>query len=139
MPNGLDPIPLAMIVCDAIHVDPSTGKRALLGLFTTIFSTEFPVKVPAMAVYATITECRGAFAVALQVIDANEEREPVARVEAEATSDSPLATLEIDFNLVGLEFPEPGEYRVQLFAAEAYLCERRLLVLQSPSREAPHE
>jgi hypothetical protein len=31
MAEGLEPVALAMVVCDAIHIDPATGKRFLLG------------------------------------------------------------------------------------------------------------
>lgn len=126
MADGLEPVPLAMVLCDAIHVDTTTGKRTLLGLFTAVFSSEYPVRLPALSVYASITECRGTFPIVLQVVDANEEREPICRIEGEASYDNPLGILELDFRLGVVEFPEPGEYRVQLFAAGAFLIERRL-------------
>lgn len=55
MPDGLEPLPLAMILCDAVHIDPTTGKRTLLGLFSTLVSSEFPTVVRSMAVHVSLT------------------------------------------------------------------------------------
>lgn len=90
MPDGLEPLPLAMILCDAVHIDPTTGKRTLLGLFSTLVSSEFPTVVRSMAVHVSLTECRGNLAVILQVVDANEDREPIATEEGDVQSDNPL-------------------------------------------------
>jgi hypothetical protein len=35
---------------------------------------------------------------------------------------------ELDLMAGGLSFPEPGEYRVQVYASGAFVIERRLLV-----------
>jgi hypothetical protein len=129
MSGGLAPAALAMIICDAIHVDPGTGKRTLLGLFSAVMSTEFPALVPAIAVHVALTECRGKFSVLLQVVDANEEREPVGKLEGDVEFDDPLGILELDFRLGNLEFPEPGEYRFQLYVSDEPIIERWLLLL----------
>src|SRR4051794_24878452 len=117
MAEGLEPVVLAMVVCDAIHLDPATGKRFLLGTFSAFFSQDFPLTVRSMAVYVVLTECRGSFPIALQIVDVNEDRDPIVRMEGEISSSDPLAGLEIDFRLGGFQFPEPGEYRIQLYAA----------------------
>lgn len=139
MGDGLEPVGLAIVVCDAIHTDPATGKRSLLGLFSVIFGREFPLKVPAMAVYVSLTECRGKFPVILQIIDVNENREAVSRVEGEVEFDNPLGMLEIDFRLGELQFPEPGEYRVQLYAAGEPIIERRIVIAPLPAMEQNDE
>jgi hypothetical protein len=38
-PLVVNPYPLAMVVCDAIWLDPATGKRTILGCFSTIVSS----------------------------------------------------------------------------------------------------
>jgi hypothetical protein len=41
----------------------------------------------------------------------------------------PTEEVEAVFRLVDLVFPEPGDYRLQLFAAGQFLQERRFLVI----------
>src|SRR5438874_8924488 len=52
------PFALSMIVCNAIHLDPSTGKAFILGRFESIAATAFPAIHPEMAVFAEVTGCR---------------------------------------------------------------------------------
>jgi hypothetical protein len=135
MPSGLEPMPLALIVCDAIHVDPATRKPTLFGLFGTLASHVFPFAVPSMAVYVSLTECRGTLTAVLQVIDANERREAIVRQEVEVHSDDPLDIVEFDFHLTDVEFPEPGEYRVQLYVGDDHIIERRMNVIRPAGEE----
>jgi hypothetical protein len=136
MPDGTEPHVLAMVVCDNIHVDPGTGKRTLLGTFSGLFSHRFPTAYPLMAVYVAMTDCRGKFPVLLQIVDVNEERDPVFRIEGEAESTDPLLVMELNFLLGNVVFTQPGEYRVQFFAAGEPLMERRLIVSTPPTPPA---
>ena len=45
MPEGNEPVALAMVLCDGIHIDPGTGKRTLLGLFNSACSPELPARI----------------------------------------------------------------------------------------------
>jgi hypothetical protein len=46
-----------------------------------------------------------------------------------------LAVIEMGFDIVGITFPAPGEYRFQLFAYGEFLMERRMLVIQAPGAQ----
>lgn len=69
---GIPPYALALVVCDAIWRDPSTGKRTILGCFSAILADEFPATHPGMAVYAAITDGHGTVPIALRLVDADE-------------------------------------------------------------------
>jgi hypothetical protein len=137
MPDGLEPIALAMVVCDAIHIDRETDKRTLLGIFSTVRRRQFPVLIPEMAVYAVLTECRQQVTCTLQIVDSAEEREPLLRLDGDLDVDDPLRVIEAEFHLRDLEFPEPGDYRVQLYASGTIIGERRLLFVSD--EEDTHE
>jgi len=139
MPDGLEPIGLAMIICDGIHVDPGTGKRTLLGLFSAVVTKEVPVTVGHMAVYVAITECRGKLPVMLQIVDVNEERAPVAKIEGEVELHDPLGMVEIDMRMGNVVFPTTGEYRVQFYAEGSPIIERRIVIFSPPKPEASDE
>jgi hypothetical protein len=129
----MQPVGLAMVVCDAVWRDPATGKHTLLGTFSALFARQFPLRWPMMAVYCAVTECRGKVPVSIRIIDTNEERDPVAVSPGEIDLDDPLGVVEMVHMLGNLVFPEPGEYRVQLFADETLIVERRLVVTHPPA------
>jgi hypothetical protein len=37
---------LAWLLCDAVHIDPGTGKHTILGVFSNIMAKRFPVVHP---------------------------------------------------------------------------------------------
>ena len=45
------PLPQAMIVCDNVHRDQSSGKYFLLGTFSTIVAAQVPCQHPAMFLF----------------------------------------------------------------------------------------
>jgi hypothetical protein len=124
------PYPLAMVVCDNIHRDPGTGKPFLLGCFSVIHAKEFPAIHPLLALYVSVTNGRGTVPFKVQLVDANEERDPIWVVEDEVEFADPRMVVDIYFLLCNLTFVEPGEYRFQLFASNEFLMERRVLVAQ---------
>ncbi len=130
------PYSLAMVVCDAIYVDPQSGKRSITGVFSQIHSAiAFPITLHAMAVYVALSEWIGTHTLALQLVDMTEEAAPLFRMEAELDYNDPLEVVEIDFRLGGVTFPAPGKYRLQLFAGTSILHERLLIAV--PFTEAP--
>lgn len=123
------PYPLAMVVCDNIHRDPGTGKSFLLGCFSVICASEFPAIHPCLALYVSVTNGRGTVPFRVQLVDVNEERDPIWVEENEFELPDPRVVLEMCFCLNNLTFTEPGEYRFQLFACKKFLMERRILVI----------
>lgn len=119
---------LAMVICDAIWHDPYTGKRTMLGLFSGIGARTFPAAQPIISVYVAMTEIYGKIPIRLRLIDADEERPPLTELRGEIESSEVLAVAELDWQIEGIVFPEPGEYRFQLFCGSEPLMERRIVV-----------
>ena len=124
------PFALSVGVCDLLYRDRGTGKRFILGCFSTIHAKLFPVKHPALGVYLDLTNGRGQVSIKVQIIDSDEDREPIWTTELEFDFSDPRMVAELDFMVGGLEFPEPGEYRVQAFANGEFIIERRLLLIR---------
>lgn len=122
------PIPLTLLVCDGAHRDPSTGKWTLLGLFNSIQSGQFPSVHTQMVAYLALTDANGKIPIRLQIID-EESEEPVFRVDAELTIHDPRAVAEIVMPICDVEFQRPGDYRLQAFAANEFLMERRITLV----------
>jgi hypothetical protein len=52
MPKAPDPI--ALILCDGVHVDPTAAKMSLVGLFTSLRFPSFPTPVHRFTAYAAL-------------------------------------------------------------------------------------
>src|SRR5579863_7796974 len=53
------PIPLAMIVCDGCYKDPFTNKHTLIGTFSALAGSSFPISHPHVVVYLALTNGHG--------------------------------------------------------------------------------
>jgi len=129
------PYPLAMVICDMVWRDPYTAKCTLIGTFSAICSAEFPAVHPVLSVYISLTDGRGVVPIRLVLVDADEEREPIFQQDQDIEFVDPRAIVELVFVTGGVQFPDPGEYRLKLLAAEEFIMERRILVLAPPAEE----
>lgn len=120
---------LALVIADHVHRDDTTGKFFILGIRASIGAASFPLNCPSLAVYASMIDGRGATPMRLRLIDVDEAREPVLEFETTVNFLDPTDELEVAFRLADLVFPEPGDYRLQLYGAGQFLRERRFLVI----------
>jgi hypothetical protein len=127
---SIPPYALALVVCDAIWRDPGTGKRTILGCFSMIGAKSFPTKHPFMSVYAAVTDAHGIVPITLRLVDVDDSGSPLAEIKVKPEVEDPRAVLELEFALVNVVFPAPGEYRLQLKSLEVLLLERRIVVMQ---------
>jgi hypothetical protein len=128
------PIVLAMVLADTVLVDVATGKNTIQGTYQTLVAPAFPYTHAAVVVYVALTEGHGATTVQLRLVDRDEARPPIFELESQVSFPDPLTDVEIVFAQPGVVFPEPGEYRLQLFAGNAPLLERRLEI--SPEEDS---
>lgn len=70
----------------------------------------------------------------VQLVDADEERDPVFVKDGDVEFKDPRMIAEMGVHMINVTFPEPGEYRLQLLAAGDMvpLMERRILVMTVP-------
>lgn len=129
------PIPLGMIICDSVIRDRETGKPTLVGCFASMLVEKFPAVHPSLCVYVVVTDARGKVPFSLKLVDVEENKPPLFEGRFEAKVDDPKTVAEIVFNLEGLRFHGPGNYRFQLFAAGEFLMERRLEVIKRTNRQ----
>ena len=80
---------------------------------------------------------RGSTTLKLRLIDVDENRDPVFETETTVDFTDPNQILEIVFIRPQVSFPEPGEYRLQIFGAGEFLRERRLIVFPAPPYQPP--
>jgi hypothetical protein len=125
------PIPLSLMICDHVWKDPHSGKCSLLGTYSALRGSTFPI-ISNMAVYFAVTEGQGPLPVRMELIDVDELRPAVFDAEAVFVFEHLRQVIEGSFTLENLAFPEPGEYRLKLFVAGEFLTERALHVTALP-------
>lgn len=129
------PYPLAMMICDGIWRDPSTGKRFLMGCFSVIQAPEFPCVHPVLWVHVSVTEGRGKVPIRLRLVYAADDELVWESPTEEYEFPDPRTVAEFDFGLGSLTFPRPGEYRFQFFVADQFIMERRLIAHRAPDHD----
>jgi hypothetical protein len=122
-----------MVPADTVLQDFAHNKFVIQGTFSGIFASEFPWRSTPIAVYTAITNGHGRTPLVLRLIDVDEVREPIAESRVVVDFADPLVVSEVIFVLADVVFPEPGEYRLQLFVAGQPLRERRLQVVPAPN------
>ena len=140
MPNHRPtPDVLAMLVCDQIITDRLTGKQSLIGMFSKVHAVGFPAAHPQLCVFVALTDGHGQTEITIRIVDSNDARPPIVEGKGSVRFKDPRAIANLFLQFHGLTFPEPGEYRVQLYSDGLLLREARLELVQlTPHRPPPH-
>lgn len=102
---------LCWLICDAVHLDPATGKHTILGVFSNIRGREFPMVHPRMVWFLTLTDVTvGKHTLGLFM--GPPAQEPRKLVEREFESKSPLHRINLINEIQNLGFKEPGQYAI---------------------------
>ena len=131
-----DPYCLAMVIADAAHRDPATGKTTILGTFSTVNAKSYPAPLR-MCVYWAITDAAGdPLTFTLRLVDSghifDDTVEPVFIAPFEISCDNPLGVLE-GYADINTQLPSPGVYHCELLLGETVLMSRRLSAVVPPS------
>jgi hypothetical protein len=122
-----------MVLADAVHIDPGTHKRFILGTFSTLASESFPAQLN-LSVYYGITDAEtGEFEVTFRIVDSkhlfDDDTEPLFSTTIPINSPSPMAVCEGILTLRGLMIPAAGVYHCELLYGNEVLMARRLVAV----------
>lgn len=102
---------LAWLTCDAVHIDPSSGKHTILGVFSNIRASQFPVTHPYMVWFLVVSDVApGPHRLRLSVGLDPTRMAPL--IERDFESASPLQRINLINGLTNLSFPLPGDYSI---------------------------
>jgi hypothetical protein len=134
------PSGLAIVVCDQVIEDKLTNKKSLIGIFNSIANTNFPCRHPTLCVFVSLTEGRGSYQARVRIVN-EETQAPVTEITGPIEMPDVNTVVEIVFNFIGLEFPEPGLYSIEFYCADALVLERRFHAMQiePPPKGPPPE
>ena len=104
---------LVWLTCDAVHLDPASGKHTILGVFSNIKARGFPVVHPHMVWFLTLTDVQpGPHRIKISL-----SLDPLRQVELiqrDFESQSPLHRINLINELNNLRFDQPGDYSIQI-------------------------
>ena len=100
---------LSWLTCDAVHVDPATGKHTILGVFSSIRATQFPVVHPTMTWFLSVAGCTtGDHRLQISMgPTATSTKELLSRP---FSSQGPQHRINLVSEIRGLSFPQGGDY-----------------------------
>ena len=113
------PVMSAALVCDTHAVDPSTGKKSLIGIFDQVNAAAFPVSRPVTAYYK-LADAEGRYEFEIRFSHVG-DGDMLAQATGEFTSADRLRALELVVPFPELPFPAPGRYEFQLWANGMYV------------------
>lgn len=134
--NKPAPTGLAIIVCDQIIEDKLTNKKSLIGIFNQIASSNFPCRHPRLCVFVSMTEGRGGYTARLSLTH-DASATVVANMHGQIQFPDIHAVVELNFDLVGLQFPQPGLYSIEFYCDDTLILERRFHVIQMKQAPPP--
>ncbi len=100
---------IAWLTCDGVHIDPSSGKHTILGIFSNIHGHKFPIVHPFMIWFLSITDCAPGehrLKISMGFNNAN----PEELLQRPFIAHSPMDRINLINEIRNLSFPAPGEY-----------------------------
>lgn len=120
---------LAWLTCDAAHIDPSSGKYTILGVFSNIKAHHFPITHPLMVWFLTLTDVApGQHKMKISMGLGPTEMQPL--IERPFESLSPLHRINLINEIRNLGFPRPGDYSLLIEVDDEPLLATSLTVSQ---------
>ncbi len=102
---------LAWLLCDGVHVDPSSGKHTILGMFSNIMAKRFPVVHPHMVWFLALTDVSaGKHTMRISMGMDPTQLKPV--IERPFESQGPIAKIYLINEIRNMSFPSAGEYSI---------------------------
>jgi len=135
--STVKPSPIALVLCDAIYRDETSGKTALVGLFNNISSRQVPVMHPRLAVFASVTGLREGSHAKLEIVEAETEQ-PIATTSGPFPEGAtPLVVADLSFVFGNVVFPQEGLYTVRFWVNDHLLMCRpfRVSVMKQGKKE----
>ncbi|MCX5645910.1 MAG: hypothetical protein NTZ17_14715 [Phycisphaerae bacterium] len=121
------PVLLAALVCDVVILDALTGKGTVVGIFDVLNAPTYPIRHDRLFVFCQLTNGRGSVDIHTKFVDLEDDEKVIFENTVKAKFADVREVANVVSQFLGLVFPHPGEYRVQVFAGTDFLGERRIL------------
>lgn len=124
------PVLLSVIICDLVIIDRITDKPSIIGAFETISAPEYPARHPRLVFFCQLTNGHGKTRITVKLVDVQQEDKTLFEGTIEQKFRDVREVANLTFDIGGMVFPHPGEYRFQIYAGTEFLGERRIVCRQ---------
>lgn len=114
-------------MCDGVHIDPSSGKHTILGVFSNVRARQFPVVHPFMIWFLTISDVpqgEHKIRISLGLDPANTG----VIIDRKFESQSPVQRINLINEIRNLSFDRPGDYSIIIEVDEEPLLATNITV-----------
>ncbi len=118
---------LNWITCDGVHIDPSSGKHTILGIFSNIRARQFPVVHPLMLWFLTLTDCTPGQHT-LKISIGLDPTNMLKVIERPFESHSPMQRINIVNELRNCSFPQAGDYHIHVEVDDELILATNLIL-----------
>jgi hypothetical protein len=119
------PVPLSLLLCEHAWFDPKSMKHTLIGIFSTVSTSMFPITFD-FAAYFAVTDGHGKMPFRLEFAHLDGEDPPLGCAKGNLIFQHPQQVIEQAFQFSNVRIPEPGSFSLRFFAGDAFLAERTL-------------
>ena len=139
--TDIQPILLSAITCNRVIFDKVSGMPSIIDIVQTIDAPKYPARHPQIVFFCELTNGHGTTDVKICLVDAQGEEKIIFEREGKVRFGNVKQIVTLAMNLQGIVFPNPGEYRFQLFTAGTLLGERRIACrkVKIPPQSGPAE
>lgn len=127
--SKVPPILLSAIICDRVIFDKITGTPSLINIIQTINSQSYPMRI-VLVFFCELTNGHGKTTTQIKLVSTQQEDKPIFEQSGTVEFADVQQIVTLAVSLHGIVFPQPGEYRFQLFSDGQLLGERRVLCRQ---------
>ena len=110
---------LAIVICDAATVEPTTGKKNLMGIFDRVITQGFPSQ-QACSLYVKFTDAEGFYRFEIRFVLASSDQ-AIAAMNGEMEVTDRLASFDLAIPFPQMPLPEAGRYEFQLRMNDVYI------------------
>src|SRR5262245_18137289 len=128
------PEPVTITVCDAVHLDPVSKRKTLVGVYAHVVADAFPCVMPTVWLYAAFSRAQGIFTLTVCVRDGDD----VLLCAGGRVACGDLgSTYDLTTPVSGLTFARPGVYTIEALADGVAFARRELRVIAKEPAAVP--
>lgn len=124
--SSVPPILLSSVICDRVIFDKITGMPSLINIIQSINAPKYPIR-NVLVFFCELTNGHGLTQTTIRLISSQKEDKVLFEQKGNVEFGDVQQIVTLAVNLQGVVFPEPGEYRFQLFAGNQLVGERRVI------------
>jgi hypothetical protein len=139
--SEIQPILLSSIICSRVIFDKVSGMPSIIDIVQTINAQKYPARHPQIVFFCELTNGHGTTKMKIRLVHAREDEKNIFEKEGTVQFKDVKQIVTLVMDLHGIVFPNPGEYRFQLFAGEYLLGERRIICrkIELPPKTKPND